>query len=263
VPFAVTLAGFLGAAFALGALGLRSDRPLPVRTFSAREAVATLTASPRLRRLVLAQGLYGAGVIAAAPLYALVNVDRLHLSLADVGTVAVVGAAATMVSYTPLGSMVDRLGYATGLRAAAAFGVLSLACVAVAPNMAVMLLASILGGLSNAAMDLGIQGAMATHTSLSDRAAAMAGWNSLTGIRGMIAALAASVAVQAGLVDVTTALALCLVPATVGLLVYLDLPVADTLARLRAARVRGAAARPDAREPLDVGTGVARPEPAV
>ena len=42
VPFAVTLAGFLGAAFALGALGLRSGRPLPVRTFSAREAVATL-----------------------------------------------------------------------------------------------------------------------------------------------------------------------------------------------------------------------------
>jgi hypothetical protein len=123
--------------------------------------------------------------------------------------------------------------------------------------MAVMLLASILGGLSNAAMDLGIQGAMATHTSLSDRAAAMAGWNSLTGIRGMIAALAASVAVQAGLVDVTTALALCLVPATVGLLVYLDLPVTDALARLRAARVRGAASRRDAREALDVRTGAA------
>ncbi len=242
VPFAVTLAGFLGAAFAFGALGLRSGRPLPVRTFSAREAVATLTASPRLKRLVLAQGLYGAGVIAAVPLYALVNVDRLHLSLADVGTIAVVGAAATMVSYTPWGTMVDRLGYAAGLRVAAACGVLSLACVAVAPNMAVMVVASMLGGLSNAAMDLGIQGAMSAHTPLSDRAAAMAGWNSLTGLRGLIAAMTASAAVQAGLVDVTTALVLCLVPATLGLLVYLDLPVAATVARVRGGRVRADAA---------------------
>jgi hypothetical protein len=85
----------------------------------------------------------------------------------------------------------------------------------------------------------------------------MAGWNSLTGMRGMIAAMAASVAVQAGLVDVTTALALCLVPATLGLLVYLDLPVAEALARVRATRVRGVAARPDPREALDVGTGAA------
>ena len=254
VPFAVTLAGFLGAAFALGALGLRSGRPLPVRTFSAREAVATLTASPRLRRLVLAQGLYGAGVIAAFPLYALVNVDRLHLSLADVGTVAVVGAVATMASYTPWGAMVDRLGYAAGLRVAAACGVLSLACVAVAPNMAVMLVASILAGLSNAAMDLGIQGAMAAHTSLSDRAAAMAGWNSLTGLRGMAAAMAASVAVQAGLVDVTTALALCLVPATLGLLVYLDLPVAATVARVRGGRARAGRAGEPARDGFDAGS---------
>ena len=253
VPLAVTFAGFVGAAFALGALGLRSTAPLPVRTWSAREAVATLTASPRLRRLVLAQGLYGAGVIAAVPLYALVNVDRLHLSLGDVGTIAVAGAAATMVSYAPFGRAVDRLGYAVGLRGAATLGVLSLACVAVAPAMAVMLVASILGGLSSAAMDLGIQGAMAEHTSLSDRAAAMAGWNSLTGLRGMIAAMAASVAVQLGLVDVTSALALCLVPASLGLVLYLDLPVGNVRGWVRKAGLRGTAAARDANEALDAG----------
>jgi MFS family permease len=254
VPFAVTLAGFVGAAFALGALGLRSGRPLPTRTFSAHEAVATLTASPRLRRLVLAQGLYGAGTIAAFPLYALVNVDRLHLSLGDVGTIAVVGAAATMVSYTAWGTAGDRLGYAVGLRGGAAFGVLSVALVAVAPNMAVMLLASIAGGLSNAGIDIGIQGAMASHTSLADRAAAMAGWNSLTGVRGMIAAIVASAAIQVGLVDVTTALALCVIPATLGLLVYLDLPMPAAVARLRRNHARDAIAGPDGLETLNPET---------
>jgi MFS family permease len=256
VPFAVTLAGFLGAAFAMGAFGLRSARPMPARTWSPREAVATLTASPRLRRLVLAQGFYGAGTIAAFPLYALVNVDRLHLTLGDVGTIAVAGAAATMVSYTLWGTLADRLGYAVGLRAGAAFGVLSVACVAVAPNMAVMLLASVLGGLSNAGIDIGIQGAMAAHTQLSDRAAAMAGWNSLTGIRGLIAAMAASVAVQAGLVDVTTALVLCLVPATAGLLVYLDLPLGSALSRVRGTR-SDELDTADRHDALDAGTATA------
>jgi MFS family permease len=211
---------------------------MPARTWSPKEAVATLTTSPRLRRLVLAQGLYGAGTIAAFPLYALVNVDRLHLSLGDVGTIAVAGAVATMLSYTLWGALADRLGYNVGLRAGAGFGVLAVALVAAAPNMPVMLLASIAGGLSNAALDIGIQGAMAAHTSLADRAAAMAGWNSLTGLRGMVAAMAASIAVQLGLVDVTTALVLCLVPATLGLLVYLDLPVSDVMARVRGSRAR-------------------------
>ena len=170
-----------------------------------------------------------------------------HLSLADVGTIAVMGAVASMVSFTVWGTLVDRLGYAVVLRIAAAFGVVSLACVAVAPSLAVMVIAAICGGLSGAAMELGIQGAISQHTPLADRAAAMAGWNSLTGLRGLIAALAASSAVQAGLVDVTTALLLCLVPATLGLLVYLDLPVAAAFDRVRRRRTHGAVDGRDAR----------------
>ena len=246
VPIAVALAGVVGAACALGSFGLRAGRPLPARQFSAREAVATLTASPRLRRLVLAQGLYGAGVIAAFPLYALVYVDRLGLSLADVGTLAVLGAVASTVSFTVWGALVDRLGYAVVLRAAAAFGVLALACVTVAPMFVVIALAAVLGGLSGAAMELGIQGAIARCTPLADRAAAMAGWNSLTGLRGLIAALAASTAVQLGIVDVTTALTLCLVPAVLGLLVYLDIPLPAVVRKARGERGREA---PDGLEP--------------
>ena len=42
--------------------------------------------SPILTRVAFAQGFYGGGMIAALPLYAIVNVDRLDLSLSDVGS---------------------------------------------------------------------------------------------------------------------------------------------------------------------------------
>ncbi len=225
VPLAVTLAGLVGAAGALAAFGLRSARPLPARAFGAREAVATLTSRPRLGRLVLAQGFYGAGIIASLPLYALVTVDRLHLSLADVGTLAVLGGIATTASYVAWGALVDRFGHTLGLRAGAFLGTASVACVALAPGFAVLAAASVAAGLSNAAMDLGTQGALAHHTPLKDRAAAMAGWNAVTGLRGVAAALLAGALVQARVVDVTTALLLCLVPAGIGVALYLDLPL--------------------------------------
>lgn len=236
---AVMLAGLVGAAFALAAFGLRSGRPLPVRRYTAREAVSALTTRPELSRLVLAQGFYGTGLIASFPLYALVNVDRLHLSIAQVGTLGVIGGLATMISYPAWGSLVDRFGYRLGLRAGAAFGVASIACVAVAPGYLVLALGSVAGGLSGAGMDLGIQGAMAATTPLADRAAAMAGWNSVTGARGVVAPLLATALVQAGIVDVTGALLLCLAPATLGMAMYCGLPVPSPRAVVRAVTARG------------------------
>jgi MFS family permease len=238
VPLAVTLAGLVGAGFAAAAFGLRSGQPLPTRRYSAKEAVRTLTTHPTLARHVLAQGFFGAGIIASVPLLALVYVDRLHLTLADVGVLAVLSGLATTVSFVGWGSLVDRFGYTLGLRAGAAFGVVSVALVAVAPSWGVVALASVAGGLSAAAMDIGIQGTLAANTKLADRAAAMAGWNSLTGLRGVVAAMAAGALVQAGVVSVPTALLLCLVPAVIGLLLYLGMPVPAI-----ATRVRGAAGR--------------------
>lgn len=225
VPLAISLAGAAGAVCALAALGLGSGRPLPARQYSAREAVAALAASPRLRRYVLAQALYGAGMIGASPLYAMVNVDRLHLSLTDVGTLAVLGGLATTLSYVGWGAAVDRRGHVLGLRAGAALGVASLLCIALAPDVRLLWISSILAGLSGAAMDLGIQGAIGAHSSLTDRAATMAGWNAVTGARGVLAPMVVSSAVQVGLVDVTGALLLCLLPASAGLALYLDLRI--------------------------------------
>jgi len=221
VPAAVSLAGVAGALLGFAALGLRSAAPVPTRPFSVREAFGSLTSRPRLARLVLAQLVFGLGTIAASPLYALVFVDRLHLSLADVGTVAVVGGIAMTVAYVAMGAVIDRYGHGLALRVGALAGAASVACFALAGGIPVLWAGAVLGGLSSAGIDIGIQGALSHHTPLADRAVAMAGWNAATGPRGIVAPLLASAAVQAGLLDVTGALLLCVVPAFLGFLLYL------------------------------------------
>src|SRR4051794_39127560 len=67
VPFAVTFAGFLGAACAAGALGLRSPAPPPVPTWSARGAVATPTPGARPKRPLPPPGLFRRRGDAAGP----------------------------------------------------------------------------------------------------------------------------------------------------------------------------------------------------
>jgi hypothetical protein len=55
---------------------------------------------------------------------------------------------------------------------------------------------------------------------MSARAAAMAGWNALTGARGIVAAFLMSALLQVGLVDVTTGLLLCGVSTGIGVVLY-------------------------------------------
>ena len=48
----------------------------------------------------------------------------------------------------------------------------------------------------------------------------MAGWNALTGARGIVAAFAMSILLQLGIVDVTVGLLLCAVISGIGALLY-------------------------------------------
>ena len=247
-PFAITLAGAVGAACAVAALGLRARVPVPARHYSPREAVRALTSRPELARLVVAQGFYGGGLIAAAPLYALVHVDRLHLTLTDVGTIAILSSFATTASYVAWGTLVDRSGSTTALRLGALLGVVALALYTVAPSVHVLWVAAILAGVSGAGVDLGIQGAIAAHTPLADRAAAMAGWATVTGARGALAPLVASGLVQSGVLSLTAALAVCLVPALIGLALYHKVRVPARVAGAAGA-ARAVASRPFSRAP--------------
>lgn len=219
-PPAVALAGGIGVLCAIGYLGFRApDAGEPPR-FSARDSVRALRGRPVLGRVALAQGFYGGGLIAAAPLFALVHVDRLGLSLADVGVLGILTAASTTVAFPLWGLVSDRFGTLVGMRVGGTFGVLALVLYALAPHVAVLWVAAVLAGVAGAAIDVGVAAIVSDQTTLADRAAAMAGWNAITGARGIAAAFVMSLLVQLGVVDVMVGLLLCAISSIVGVLLF-------------------------------------------
>ena len=205
---AVAVAGVVGVACAIGYLGLRAsgaERPLP---FSARQSIRALRDRPVLGRIALAQGFYGGGLIAAAPLFALVHVDRLNLSLSDVGVIGILAAIATTVAFPVWGVVADRRGAIAALQLGSAIGLLSLVGYALAPNVGVLWVAALAAGIGSASIDVGIAAAVSDQTPLVSRAAAMAGWNALTGARGIVAAFLMSALLEIGVVNLTTGLLL-------------------------------------------------------
>ena len=217
---AVAIAGVVGVACAVGYVGLRAAAAASPPSFSARESIRALRARPVLGRIARAQGFYGGGLIAAAPLYALVTVDRLHLSLADVGVIGIRSAIANTIAFAVWGVVADRRGAIVALRLGSLVGLSSIVCYALAPSVVLLWLAAIAGGIGGASIDVGIAAAVSDQTPLAARAAAMAGWNALTGARGIAAAFLMSALLQLGVVDVRTGLLLCAATSGVGVLLF-------------------------------------------
>ena len=134
-----------------------------------------------------------------------------------------------------------------------ALGLVALLAVAFAPSVVVLWVAALAAGAAGASIDVGIASVVSDNTPLSARAAAMAGWNAITGARGIVAAFLMSALLQVGLVDVTTGLLLCGVSTGIGVVLYaragtataVEAPV-QTAAVLGATRL-AAAGRPSAR----------------
>jgi MFS family permease len=219
-PAAVALAGTVGVVCAVGYAGFRAKAAERPPGFSARESIHALRERPILSRVALAQGFYGGGLIAALPLYALVYVDRLDLSLSDVGIIGILTSAATTVSFLAWGAVSDRKGPLVAMAFGSALGLLALLAVAFAPSVVVLWVAALAAGAAGASIDVGIASVVSDNTPLSARAAAMAGWNALTGARGIAAAFLMSALLQVGLVDVTTGLLLCGVSTGIGVVLY-------------------------------------------
>ncbi len=217
---AVAIAGIVGVACAIGYLGLRAAAAEQPRSYSARESVRALRDRPALSRIAVAQGFYGGGLIAASPLFALVHVDRLNLSLADVGVIGILTAVATTVAFPLWGMVADRFGPIAALKTGSAIGLLSLLGYAVAPSVVVLWFAAIAAGIASASVDVGIAAAVSDQTPLASRAAAMAGWNALTGARGIVAAFLMSALLQIGLIDVTVGLLACAATSAIGVAMF-------------------------------------------
>jgi MFS family permease len=245
-PNAVALAGIVGVLCALAYAGLRAANFERPPAFSARESVRALRERPFLGRLALAQGFYGGGLIAAVPLLALVHVDRLNLSLGEVGVIGILAAVTTTIAFPIWGAVSDRHGALVVLRVGSAVGLVSLVAYALAPHVGVLWLAAVAIGIGNASIDVGIAAAVSDHTPLRSRAPAMAGWNAITGARGIVAAFLTSALLTLGIVDVTSGLLLCALSSAVGVVLFVRTdPRAQS--SVRTVRARSAAAATDSR----------------
>ncbi len=219
----VAFAGAIGALCAMSASRIQAPLDRDARRFSARESWAAFRQRPALRQVATAQAFYGAGLIAAGPLYALVQVDRLSLSMAEIGIIGILGAVATTLSCLAWGNMADRRGSVSVMRVGATLGVVSIILYAIAPAAMFLWAAAVIVGVANAATDMGLASVISEQVPQEERGAAVAGLNALTGARGMFAPFVASVVVQAGILTVTQALLLCAATTGIGTLMYLRL----------------------------------------
>ena len=153
-------------------------------------------------------------------MFALVYVDRLDLSASDVGVIGVLGAAATTVSFLAWGAVADRFDALAAMRYGSLVGLAGLIAYALAPGLAVLLIAALAIGLSNSSIEIGVTGVISDNTPLASRAAAMSGWNAITGARGLVAPFFMSGLVQFGIVNVTTGLLLCAAASGTGVALF-------------------------------------------
>lgn len=218
---AIALVGALGVVLAFSYLGLRSaDAPTPPR-YTARSSLATLFERPRLQRIVFAHCFYLTGIMAAVPLFALVFIDRLDLSLAEVGFIGVVGSIGTTLSYPVWGVIVDRWSSIMALRIGTFCGLLGLIGYAIAGDVVMLLPAAALVGAAGACTDAAIISVLAEETTIQDRSAALAGWNLTTGIFGVAAPVTMSLLLGAGILDVDTGMWAAAIACGIGVAFYL------------------------------------------
>ncbi len=251
-------AGILSTVSALAYAGFRAPRASEPPSFTARESIHALIDRPFLRRMVIAQGFYGGGLIAATPLFALVHVDRLGLSLAAVGFIGLLSAGATTLAFVALGGVVDRTSGVVALRIGSALGLGSLVAYAFAPSVEVLWVAAVLGGIASAGIDVGIAAVLSEDTPLADRGPAMAGWNAITGIRGVFAPFVMSALVGAGVMSLTGGLVVCAVVTLVGVGLYVARPPERRPAAVPAPSAGAAPNQPLAGRPIPLTGGVAR-----
>src|SRR5438093_956028 len=137
-----------------------------------------------------------------------------------VGVIGILAAGATTVAFPIWGLVADRFGSLASLRTGSAIGLVTLVGYAIAPNVGVLWLAALAAGTASASIDVGIAAAVSEQTPLATRSAAMAGWNALTGARGIVAAFLMSVLIQVGLVDVTAGLLACAGTSAIGVALF-------------------------------------------
>jgi hypothetical protein len=226
------------------------DTDEEVPSYSAAESIRTVLRRPTLRRITRAQLIFGSGMVALPALIAMVQVDRLGLSIGDIAIAGFTTASVTVLTFGAWGRLASRTNGLVTMTSGVMLGTLSMAAFALAPDFAVLLVAGALIGAANAAIDVSWPLLIADHAARDEQAAAAAGLGAIMGLRGLVMPFVIVAPIQAGLIDVTGALLFCVAAGVTGTLLYLRLSglyrvpvrVAGRAAGMAAAGLRGLSA---------------------
>ena len=219
VPVVAVVAG-VGAISSLAVSRMSVPGIASGQGFSATASLRAVAGAPMVRRIAGAQLLFGAGVLAAPALIAMVHVDRLGLSVGDIALAGLLSYGSTAATIGLWGRLAGRYGALGIISTGTVLGAAGLAVFAWAPDLTAVVAATVLLGISNAAVNATWPLLIAEHASEGEQAAVAAGLNSIMGLRGLITPFVVMAPVQAGLLDETGGLALCLLAAGGGALLY-------------------------------------------
>jgi len=189
-------------------------------SFSAKGSLRAVVGTPMVRRIAGAQLLFGAGVMAAPAFVAMVHVDRLGLAVSDIALAGLLSYGSTAVTIGIWGRIAGRFGPLVTISAGTLLGAAALGVFAWAPTFQAVIIATVVLGTSNAAINAAWPLLIADHAPDGQQGAVAAGLNSIMGLRGLVVPFVLMTPVNAGLIGETGGLVLCLGIAATGALLY-------------------------------------------
>ncbi len=202
-------------------------------SFSAVGSIRSVVGTPMLRSIAIGQLLFGGGLVAAPALIAMVHVDRLGLGLEDIALAGLLSYGTTAVTIGLWSRLAGRFGAITTIAAGALIGAAGLGVFAAAPNFGIVVLATVMVGIADAAVNASWPLLISDHAPMHEQGAVAAGMNAIMGMRGLVTPFLVMVPVYAGLVDETGGLFICLVVSATGALAYARLAGFHVPAELR------------------------------
>ena len=188
--------------------------------FGAWASLRSVMGTPMVRRFATAQLLFGAGALMAPAFAAMVHVDRLGLAVSDIALAGLLSYGSTAVSIGLWSRIAGSTGPLRTVLAGAVLGSVSFLVLAWAPTFSVLIVATVLLGLSNAAVNASWPLLIADHAREGEQAMVAAGLNAVMGLRGLVVPFAVMAPVTAGYIDETGGLLLCAASGLAGVAVY-------------------------------------------
>jgi predicted MFS family arabinose efflux permease len=210
----------VGALFSLAIGRMEVPGIEVVHRFSATDSIRAVLEVPMLRRVTAAQLLFGAGFLAAPALIAMVHIDRLGLGLDQIALAGLLGYGTTAATYSLWGRLAGRVGAPVTITAGTAAGTLALVLFAFAPDMRVLVVATVLLGAAGASVDVSWPLLIADYAVLERQSAVSAGMNSIMAVRGLVTPFLVMAPISAGLADETGGLLVSATLMVAGMLVY-------------------------------------------